>query len=178
MEMTGEELIIVTRQKGDYKSAAVKWENLVDVHWGTTSGGIRRYTGTQGIYAYMTCTDIEEGEISHSGIHGPCPHEIKVYIPRGSNKEYYKYIAEEAGERPKSPYQEALGTTKRVREIIAKQPGITAVEVASILEKDGIRKKTVANSVRYLKRFKFKNKPSIRAERYKTTQKLYIKENE
>ena len=178
MEMTGEELIVVTRQKVDHRSATVKWDNLSGVHWGTTSGGVRRYTGTQGIYAYMTCTDIEDGEISHSGIHGPCPHNIKVYIPSGANKEYYKYIAKEAGERPKSPYQEALGTTVKVRKIVEKQPGITAVEVAEILAEEGIRKKTVANSVRYLKRFKFKNKPSIRAERYKNTQKLYIVENE
>lgn len=177
MELTGNELIYVTRSKGDYKSATVKLKNLSDFHWGTTSGGARVYTGNYNLYAYMYCNEIEEGEIGHSGIHGPCPHYIKVYISKGSNEKYFKYMSEEAGKKPENPNKNALGTTVRVREIVSEQPGITAVEVASILEKEGIAKKTVQNSIRYLKRNTFKNLPKLRTERYKNTQKLYLDNN-
>ncbi|MDY0257957.1 hypothetical protein [Gudongella oleilytica] len=132
------------------------------------------YTWTVALYACMTCTDVEEGEIAHSGIHGPCQHNIKVYIPKSPNSKYYKCLSEDAGEKPENPNKKALGTTERVREIVSNNPGIIASEVADILEKDGIRRKTVQNSVRHLKRFSFKNKTKLRAERYRNTQKLFI----
>lgn len=173
-EMTGEELIVVTRHKIDHKVGRVKFENLGGFRWDTTSGGANVYAGTIGLYAYMTCTDLEDGEIGHSGIHGKCPHDIKVYIPKGPNKKYYRFLAEEAGPKPENPNKKALGTTERVRKIVEEKPGITAVEVADILEKDGVRRKTVKNSIRYLKRIETKNKTKLRSERYKNTQKLYI----
>jgi len=174
MELTGNELIYVTRVIGDYKTATVKLKNLSEFHWGTISGGVKVYKGTYNLYAYMYCNEIEDGVIGHSGIHGPCPHYIKVCISKKSNEKYFKYMSEKAGEKPENPNKNAKGTTERIRKIVSEQPGITAVEVASILEKEGIAKKTVQNSIKYLKGNTVKNLPKLRTERYKNTQKLYL----
>ena len=174
MEMTGNELISVTRSKGDYKSATVKINNLDGFHWDTTSGGARVYTGTYNLYAYMSCDKIEKGEIGHSGIHGPCPHNIKVYISKGSNEKYFNYIARGAGEKPENPNKNALGTAVKIRKLISNQPGITAADVANILADEGVSKKTVQNMVRYLKSSDFKTLPKLRSEKYKNTQRLYL----
>jgi hypothetical protein len=168
------ELIVVSRHKIDHKKATVKIENLRDFRWGTTSGGAQVYSGTIGLYADMTCTDLEGGEIGHSGIHTKCPHNIKVYIPKQENKKYYSLLAEKAKDRPEDPNKNAFGTADRIRNIVSENPGITTIEVADMLEKEGVRRKTVQNSVRRLKTSTYKTKSKLRAERYKNTQKLYI----
>jgi hypothetical protein len=173
-EIPDGELIVVSRHKIDHKKASVKIENLRDFRWDTTSGGAKVYTGTIGLYADMTCTDLEDGKIGHSGIHGKCPHNIKVYIPKQQNKKYYSLLAEKAGDRPENPNKNAFGTADRIRDIVSENPGITTVEVANMLKKDGVKKETVQNSVRRLKTANFKTKSKLRAERYKNTQKLYI----
>lgn len=99
-EIPDEELIVVSRHKIDHKKASVKFENLRNFRWDTTSGGANVYSGTIGLYAYRLCTDVEEGEIGHSGIYGKCPHNIKVYIPKQQNKKYYSLLEEKAGDRP------------------------------------------------------------------------------
>jgi len=169
------ELIVVSRHKIDHKKASVKIENLRDFRWDTTSGGAQVYSGTIGLYAYMTCTDVVKGEIGHSGIHrGKCPHNIKVYIPKQENKKYYSLLAEKAKDRPENPNKNAFGTADRIRKIVSENPGITAIKVADMLAKEEIKKRTVQNSIKYLKKSTFNDKSKLRSERYKNTQKLYI----
>ncbi len=174
IKIPDEELIVVSRQKLDHKYASVKFKNLDRFRWDTTSGGAKVFTGTVGLYAYMTCTDVVKGEIGHSGIHTKCPHYIKVYIPKQHNKKYYRLLEENAVNKPENPNENALGTADRIRKIVLDNPGITATKVADMLEEEGVRKKTVQNSVRRLMTSTFKTKSKLRTKRYKNTQKLYI----
>lgn len=173
MPVDDETIIYITRAKGDYQGGSVRLKYLDDFCWSDISGGAKKYTGTYGLYAHVMCDKID-GKIGHSGAHGPCPHYIKVYIPKKQNLKIYDYLADRAGERPQDPYKCDIIVSDRIRQLVAESPGITTIEIADVLDKEEVRKKTVQNSVRYLKTHDFKNKPKLIFQKYGNTQKLFL----
>ncbi len=79
------EKVYIRRHWNDHKIGAVPLESLSGLHWGTISGGVQKRAPRAFIYGHISCTNVE-GEIGHSGIHGPCPHEIKVCLVKKDNE--------------------------------------------------------------------------------------------
>lgn len=174
------EYVWVVRQKGDYKKAKVKLSNIQNLRWDEISGGAKIRNGTCALYGYMMCNQIEEGEIGHSGIHGPCPHRIKVLIQKCDNdEEIYEKLAERAGGyNGKFKVTESrIGAVDIIRELVKNNPGILATDVVTALE-DEFSKTQVQKSIRYLKKAKVKTKDGLCSEKCGRTQKLYIRKPE
>jgi hypothetical protein len=96
MEATDE--VVVRRQWNDWRAAGYRLEDVLDIHWDVMSGGIRQRAPRRFLYAYVDCAAMIDGEIAHSGIHGPCPHQIKVCILKKDNDpRVFKLLVERAG---------------------------------------------------------------------------------
>jgi len=92
--------VSIRRHWNDWKIGSVALERLYDLHWGQISGGVQRVAPRPYIYGYVTCTEIE-GDIAHSGVHGPCPHRIKVCVlQRDNDKETWDKVIEIVGPEP------------------------------------------------------------------------------
>lgn len=176
MEDFEERLVYVRRHTDDEKLGTVKYRSLRAVSWRRISGGINKRDGQFMLYAKVWCNEFLDGTtVSHSCRHGAPPHDIRVVIQKCDNeKDVYEQLAKEAGERPKEEWR-GKDVADRIRQIVQENPGITTVEIEDKLKGD-IPKQAVQNSVRYLKTHVFKDKASLRSERYKNTQKLYLKE--
>lgn len=162
----------VVRQMGDYLKGKVLADNIVNLKWDMVSGGTQKYTGIWGLYGYIYCNQIIEGEIGHSGIHGSCPHYIKIFIQKCDNEEeVYNALAKQAGKKPIESWR-GKHIAEKVREKVADNPGILATDVATILEQEGITEREVKNAIRYLKKYKFKRKLGLISEKSGRTQKL------
>lgn len=168
-----DEDVIIVRHKGGYNKVTVKCKDISNLRWDTVSGGQHIPTGTYDLYGTVTCTKAKG--IDHSGIHGKCPHEIKVCILKKDNPKVYKILAKRAGEKPKESWRDGKNVSDEVRKIVRDNPGITAVEVANILEKRGIDKERTRNAIHRLKKGVYKNKEGLSSEKFGTTQKLTIK---
>jgi hypothetical protein len=70
--------IWVRRQWDDYRIALYSLEDLSRVHWSLTSGGVQAPAPQPFLHGYVQCDEAIEGELPHSGRHGPCPHSIKI----------------------------------------------------------------------------------------------------
>ena len=84
-DLDSETLIVVRRHWNDIRSASVRFADVNGFRWDQVSGGVQRRSPRPMIYAYMQCTDVQEGELSHSASHGPCPHTIKVVVVARDN---------------------------------------------------------------------------------------------
>lgn len=93
--------VLVRRHYNDHRVAEYKLEDVSKIHWDNISGGVREKSSNYSLYGYVDCQGMVGGELSHSGIHGPCPHEIKVCILKGDNKDIYNELEEQAGPRPR-----------------------------------------------------------------------------
>jgi hypothetical protein len=66
------------------------------------------------LFASVQCDGMIEGELSHSGAHGTCPHSIKVVIQKNDNApQTYARLASVAGPKPAGP---AFGRPHLVRD--------------------------------------------------------------
>lgn len=87
------ELVRVRRQWNSDQVASAPLDALSGFHWSSTGGGARYRAGAPfgGISphpflaAYMNCLAPGEGGVAHSGMHGDCPHQIKVVIVAKDN---------------------------------------------------------------------------------------------
>lgn len=172
--------VTVVRSKGDTQKDKVKYKVLRNLRWDMHSGGVKRYTGTYDLYGNVLCT--EAPNVAHTGNHvgvngdKKCPHDIKVCILKKDNPNIlYKELAKRAGEKPKEYWRDGKKVSQEVRNIVRKNPGITAVEVADILEEKEIDRRRTQNAIRYLKRKEFKNQVGLSSEKYKNTQKLTLR---
>ena len=173
-----EKYVWVVRHKGDFQKGKVKFSSLRGVRWDDLCGGIRREESTYDLYGYIFCNEVVEGVIGHSGIHGPCPHNIKVLIQKCDNdEEIYNQLAARAGKKP-GPKFIKCDAAEQVRELVRNNPGIIATDLYDILAERGIDRHQAENAIRYLRKHKFKDKDGIVTEPYKTTRKLFIRENE
>lgn len=147
----------------------------MDLKWSMFSGGTQEYTGLWGLYGYIYCDQILEGEIEHNGIHGPCPHYIKICIQKCDNDiEVYNFLAQKAGTKPMESWR-GKHIAEKVRKIVEKEPGILATDLAVILEEEGITAREVKNAIRYLKKSEFKNKSGLISKKSGRTQQLFLK---
>ena len=91
----------VRRQWNDWQFALYRLDQVEDVHWSRVSGGGRIPAPQPFLHGYVMCNDMLEGELAHSGLHGPCPHRIKVCVTKkGNDRAVYAQLVEVAGPKP------------------------------------------------------------------------------
>lgn len=108
----------IRRQFNDSKIGTVDFLCLSGFKWDYISGGVQSFAPQPFIHAYVWC-DAIEGDFSHSGIHGPCPHNIKVVIVKKDNTpEVWQKILKEAGPRPEIRRSKPYKADKDAGEIV------------------------------------------------------------
>ncbi len=91
----------VRRQHNDHCKARYHLDDIRGVAWDRLSGGVQAKAPQYLLHGYVDCNGMLEGEVAHAGVHGPCPHSIKVCILKVDNDPgVYLLLAERAGERP------------------------------------------------------------------------------
>ncbi len=92
----------VRRQWNDWRLALYRVDQLENVHWDRISGGVEAVAPQPFLHGYVMCTEMLEGELGHSGVHGPCPHRIKVCITKkGNDRAVFDRLVEMAGPKPR-----------------------------------------------------------------------------
>ncbi len=167
----------VKRQPGDYRIGKVLLGDIYNVHWDNTSGGVHAKSSDV-LYGYIYCDKLVSGEVAHSCEHGDRPHYIKVFIPMKDNDKgvinQLKAMADSNGKR--RIYKKSINFSDAVREIVAKNPGITPKEIYPLIPNSNLNdQKSIDAAIHYLKKHSFKDKAGLIGEKYQTTQKLYIK---
>ena len=99
--MTDEQFVWVRRQAKDWRLAKYRLADVSNVQWDPSSGS--KSTGNQPLLnGQVSCDALLEGELSHAGSYGPCPHTIKVHIVKKENDpKVFSRLAELAGPPPK-----------------------------------------------------------------------------
>jgi hypothetical protein len=87
-----EPVVWVRRHWNDWRDAKYRIADVAGWHMSDVSGGINQSAPRPFIHAYVRCDGMIEGELAHSGSHGPCPHMIKVCVTKKMNKEFWKEI--------------------------------------------------------------------------------------
>ncbi|HHY32804.1 MAG TPA: hypothetical protein GX515_07250 [Firmicutes bacterium] len=85
MNQLTSDIVWVRRQWNHWQKAAYRLKDLTGIHWDVVSGGCQAPAPRPFIHAYVQCDAMIEGELAHSGVHGPCPHTIKVCIVKKDN---------------------------------------------------------------------------------------------
>ena len=99
--MTEEPLVSVRRQLKDWRVAKYRLSDLTDVHWDRAGAGGKGSAAGPLLSAQVSCEAVVEGELSHTGSYGPCPHSIKVHIAKKENDpKVFARLAELAGPQP------------------------------------------------------------------------------
>jgi hypothetical protein len=76
--------VYIRRQWNDWRIGSVQLSQIEGLHWDDYSGGVWKRAPQLFIHGYVYCTDVD-GEISHSCLHGPPPHRIKVCVVKKDN---------------------------------------------------------------------------------------------
>ena len=101
MTSAEEVLLIVRRHPGDYRTAKYRLSDIGGLRWDKLSGGVQRTAfGQYYLYGYVACNEAVEGNVAHSGVHGPCPHTIKVCILRQDNISSYELLVRDLPPKP------------------------------------------------------------------------------
>jgi hypothetical protein len=101
----------------DWRRALYRLSEIKNIHWAIVSGGVGARAPDYFLYGYVNCQAALEGEIAHSGTHGPCPHSIKVVILKKDNEpEVMRLLMEEAGPKPECPPSCAEDALKYVQQ--------------------------------------------------------------
>jgi hypothetical protein len=91
----------VRRQWNDYRVALYHVTDVSGFHWSDLSGGVCNRSPYPMLCGYVTCDAMLDGELAHSGSHGPCPHRVKVCITQVDNdRSTYRRLAAAAGPKP------------------------------------------------------------------------------
>ncbi len=77
--------VVVRRHWNDNRRAVYGIGHLERLHWSEVSGGVSRRSPRAFVHAYVWCDGAIDGEVAHSGMHGPCPHRIKVCVVAKDN---------------------------------------------------------------------------------------------
>ena len=92
----GEIFVWVRRNWNDHRIGKVRLSDLSGFHWSQFAGGqisgFGRVAPRPFLHAYMLCTQIVEGEISHTCRHGPPPHRIKVCMTKKDNRRAFPFL--------------------------------------------------------------------------------------
>ena len=90
----------VRRDWNDRRIGTVRWSDLRDPRWDSISGGEQNPTLQPFIHGYVWCDRID-GDIAHSCIHGPGPHNIKVCLVKKDNsREVWRRVSSIVGPKP------------------------------------------------------------------------------
>jgi len=90
----------VRRDWDDYRIATVRWSGLGNPRWDMVSGETQTRTPEPFVHGYVMC-DRVKGDIAHSCIHGPGPHNIKVCIVEKDNsRQVWDYLMKIVGSKP------------------------------------------------------------------------------
>ena len=96
-----EDLVVVRRQWNDSLATSYRLKDIDGVRWDTVSGGFREPAPQPFLHAYVNCRGMTDGGVSHSRIHGSCPHQIKVCIVKKDNDPaVFEYLKNMAGTKP------------------------------------------------------------------------------
>lgn len=91
------EFVWVRRQINDWRLAKYRLEDVNGLHWDRVKPGPKA-PPQQLLTCQVSCEDAVEGELSHTGSHGPHPHEIKVHIVKKDNDpKIYARLVQQAG---------------------------------------------------------------------------------
>jgi len=131
--LKGEQYVWVRRQWNDDMVAKYRLNDVDKVHWSTSSGGVMAPTPQPFLHGYVWCDAMVEGELAHSGVHGPCPHEIKVCIVRKDNDpDVFQMLQEAAGPKPKRP-----SCSQQAMRLVEEWRSIRGPELRSQLQSQG-----------------------------------------
>ncbi|SCM82556.1 hypothetical protein KL86SPO_50327 [uncultured Sporomusa sp.] len=84
-------------------------DDLHNLRWDTISGGFQARQPSVYLFGTVCCTKIIAENFGHSGLHGPCPHDIKVCITKKDNlPKIYTQLAAQAGSKPASNRRKPL----------------------------------------------------------------------
>ena len=148
--------VIVRRQPSNHMTAKYPLSSFEDPHWDYISGGVRTTMFNQEfIYGYVLCTEAVEGEVAHSGIHGPCPHRIKVCALKKDNKKIYNTLLEMAGPNPNpKPSKPIPGSTckKEILSILADKKSMRGTVLINHLLKIGYSESYIRAVLKQLSR--------------------------
>ena len=75
----------VRRQMNDWRGAEYRLEDVDNPQWDRVSGGVQIRAPRYLLYGYVEGDGMLQGEVAHSGVHGPHPHRIKVCILKVDN---------------------------------------------------------------------------------------------
>jgi hypothetical protein len=90
----------VRRDWDDHRIGTVRWSDLGNPRWDMVSGGTQTRTPEPFVHGYVMCDKVK-GDIAHSCIHGPGPHNIKVCIVQKDNsRQVWDYLMKIVGSRP------------------------------------------------------------------------------
>ena len=94
----------VRRDWDDHRIGIVRWSDLGNPRWDMVSGGTQTRTPEPFVHGYVMCDKVW-GDIAHSCIHGPGPHNIKVCIVEKDNsRQVWDYLMKIVGSRPAKSY--------------------------------------------------------------------------
>ena len=94
-------LVVVRRQWNNWQRASYRLADLDGIHWDSISGGVRAPAPQAFLHAYVRCDGMLDGELAHSGAHGPCPHPIKVCVVKADNEPaVIRWLVQRAGPKP------------------------------------------------------------------------------
>lgn len=111
-----QEPVVVRRQWNDSSLASYHLCDIDGIHWDTVSGGFRAPTPQPFLHAYVNCQGMIDGQVSHSGSHGSCPHQIKVCIVKKDNDPaLFEHLSSMAGVKPSAENKININSVSRSR---------------------------------------------------------------
>lgn len=81
---SGRTAVYVRRDWNDRRIGKVRWSDLENPRWDNVSGGTQIESRRPFVFAYVWCNKVQ-GDIAHSCLHGPAPHNVKVCIMKRDN---------------------------------------------------------------------------------------------
>jgi hypothetical protein len=131
-EQSSNLIVTVARQFNDYRTARYSIDQVSGLHWDSVSGGVNAVAPQPFVHGYVQCDGMIDGELAHSGAHGPCPHNIKVCLTKKKNIEVWSEVEKRAGPRPKnSPDPERAATNAKKRRF--KDRGLSTGTVTALI---------------------------------------------
>lgn len=96
--MDEEPLVSVRRQLTDWRVAKFRPADIRGLRWEKPGKNAKGLAAGPLLSGQVSCDDVVEGELVHTGSYGPCPHAMKVHIAKKENDpRLFAQLAEQAG---------------------------------------------------------------------------------
>ena len=94
---------VIVRRQPTGSEGRVRFDAIRDLRWDYVSGGVKAKLADYYLHCNVYCDQVDGKYFGHSGVHGPCPHDIKVCITKtGNSRDVYDLLAKRAGSKPPS----------------------------------------------------------------------------